>query len=234
MLTAALDYPTPSGNVHIEIDVPARPLAVLVLGHGAGGDIDAADLLAVRDTAVGEGVVVLRVRQAYRVLGRRAPAPARQLDLAFSAVLTGIAEVAALAGLDGLLARLPVLAGGRSSGGRVAARTAAACGASGLLALAFPLTPSGRPGVSRLDELLGAGVPTLVVQGSRDAFGSAELLRAAVQERALTGPVVQVVEIPDADHSFRTRRSDPTTTRESLDAVGAAVGPWLRTRTGRS
>jgi predicted alpha/beta-hydrolase family hydrolase len=221
VLTSALDYPTLSGNVHVEYDVPMRPLAVLVLGHGAGGDIDAPDLLAVRDAALPERVAVLRVRQPYRVLGRKAPAPAAQLDQAFSAVLARIAE------LPGLSDRIPVLVGGRSSGARVAARTAAAAGAAGLLALAFPLSPPGRPLVSRLDELTGAGVPTLVVQGARDGFGSAADLRAA-----LGVSPVEVVEIADADHSFRTRKVDPTTTAQSLAAVAAAVVPWLRAYQG--
>jgi predicted alpha/beta-hydrolase family hydrolase len=222
VLTSALDYPTLSGNVHVVSEVPRRPLAVLVLGHGAGGDIDAPDLLAVRDAALLERVAVLRVRQPYRVLGRKAPAPAAQLDHAFSVVLAAVAE------MPGLSEKLPLLVGGRSSGARVAARTAAAAGSAGLLALAFPLSPPGRPLVSRLDELVGAGVPTLVLQGSRDGFGSAAVLRAALGDRE-----VEVVEIADADHSFRTRKVDPTTTRQSLAAVGAAVVPWLRARTGR-
>lgn len=224
LLTSALDYPTPLGNVHVELEVPARPLAVLVLGHGAGGDIDAPDLLAVRDAALPERVAVLRVRQPYRVQGRRAPAPAGQLDQAFAALLAGIGD------LPGISDRLPLLVGGRSSGARVAARTAAGAGAAGLLALAFPLAPPGRPLVSRLDELTGAGVPSLVVQGARDPFGSAAELRTAIGDRAV-GAVVEVVEVADADHSFRTRKADPTTTAQSLAAVGAAVAPWLRART---
>lgn len=222
MLTSALDYPTLLGNVHVVCDVPSRPLAVLVLGHGAGGDIDAPDLLTVRDAALPERIAVVRVRQPYRVQGRKAPAPAAQLDQAFAALLAGIAD------LPGLSARLPLLVGGRSSGARVAARTAAAAGASGLLALAFPLRPPGRPLVSRLDELTAAGVPTLVVQGARDAFGSAVDLRAA-----LGACPVEVVEVADADHSFRTRKADPTTSAQSLAAVAAAVVPWLRARTAK-
>ncbi len=194
---------------------------MLVLGHGAGGDIDAADLLAVRDIALRLGVAVVRVRQPYRVAGRRAPAPAAALDLAFGAVLSGIAD------LTGLSAALPVLVGGRSSGARVAARTGAVGGAVGLLALAFPLSPPGRPLVSRIDELTGAGVPTLVVQGSRDAFGGA----VDVREAAGALPI-EVVEILHADHSFRTRKGDPATTAQSLVLVASATGSWLAGRIG--
>ncbi|MDX6223141.1 MAG: uncharacterized protein QOD91_2195 [Frankiales bacterium] len=214
-----VDYPTPVGRATLAVDVPPRPVTVLVLGHGAGGDIDAADLLAVRDAALPLRIAVVRLRQPYRVAGRRAPAPAGQLDQAFAAVLRGIDD------LPGLSGDLPVLVGGRSSGARVAARGALAGGAAGLLALAFPLSPPGRPEVSRLEELTGAGVPMLVVQGARDPFGTAQQLR-----QALAGTAAQVVEIADADHTFRTRRADPTTTGDSLASVAAAATSWLRGR----
>ena len=220
MISAALDYPTPSGNAHLAVEVPSRPLAVLVLGHGAGGGIEAADLLAVRDAALPLRIAVVRVLQPYRVAGRRAPAPSGQLDAAFGAVLAGVA------GLPGLGAGLPVLVGGRSSGARVAARVAAPAGAVGLLALAFPLSPPGRPLVSRRDELINTGVPTLVIQGSRDPFGAAAAVRAALAGSA-AATTVAVVAIPDADHSFRTRARDLTTTAQSLAAVTAAAGSWL-------
>jgi predicted alpha/beta-hydrolase family hydrolase len=219
VLTSAVDLPTPVGPASLALDVPSRPVAVLVLGHGAGGDIDAADLLAVRDAALPLRISVIRLRQPYRVAGRRAPAPAAQLDQALAAVLRGIAD------LPGLSGELPLLVGGRSSGARVAARGALAGGASGLLALAFPLSPPGRPGVSRLDELTEAGVPTLVIQGARDPFGTAKDVRAA-----LAGTAAEVAEIPDADHSFRTRRADPTTGADSVAAVAAAAASWLRAR----
>jgi uncharacterized protein len=221
-----VDYSTPFGNAHLAIEVPARPLGVLILGHGAGGDIDAPDLLAVRDAALAAGVAVVRVRQPYRVAGRRAPPPAVRLDVAFAAVLAGVQGAVGGGERLGLLAGLPMLVGGRSSGARVAARTARSAGAVGLLTLAFPLAPPGRPLVSRVDELAGAGVPTLAVQGARDAFGSAADLRTAL-DGSPARPDVQVVQIADADHSFRTRRADPTTTAQALGAVASAVGPWV-------
>jgi predicted alpha/beta-hydrolase family hydrolase len=231
VISAAVDYSTPSGEAHLVLDVaqgadariapPGAGLSgVLVLGHGAGGDIDAPDLLAARDAALAHGLAVVRVRQPYRVAGRRAPAPAARLDEAFGAVLAGIAE------LPGLSAGLPLFVGGRSSGARVAARTASAVGAAGLVALAFPLVPPGRPLVTRIDELVAAGVPTLVVQGGRDAFGGA----VDVREAAGGAAGLEVVEVAHADHSFRTRRSDPTTSAQSLTAVADAVGTWLGTR----
>ncbi|GAB3174751.1 alpha/beta hydrolase [Micromonospora palomenae] len=191
---------TPRGPARVEADLPAGPpVALLVLGHGAGGDVDAPDLLAVRDAAVGAGVAVARVTQPYRVAGRRAPAPAGHLDEAWTAVV---------AGLRTGHPDVPLLVGGRSSGARVACRTAAAVGAAGVVALAFPLHPPGRPERSRAAELL-TGLPTLVVNGDRDPFG-----------------------VPDADTSVRVvvRPGERHDLRKDPTAVATAVVAWLRER----
>jgi len=139
---------------------PARSL--LVLGHGAGGGVNAPDLVALRSAALARGVAVAMVTQPYRVAGRRAPAPAAHLDEAWQAVVAVVRT--------GALARIPLVVGGRSSGARVACRTAVALDAAGIVALAFPLHPPGKPERSRAAELL-TGVPTLVVNGDRDPFG---------------------------------------------------------------
>lgn len=172
---------TPRGPARVRITEPSGKLTSrLVLGHGAGGGVDAPDLAAVHDAAVAAGVEVVLVTQPYRVAGRRAPAPANQLDEAWTAVIRhlGVREV-------------PLIVGGRSSGARVACRTAADLFASGVLALAFPLHPPGKPERSRAGELPGA-VPTLVLNGDRDAFG--------VPEPA--GPV-EVIVRPGATHDLR-------------------------------
>jgi hypothetical protein len=210
-----VDYATPSGTAILAVDLQPAPLGVVVLGHGAGGDEHAPDLLAVRDASVELGWSVVRVRQPYRVAGRRAPPRAAALDLAFGAVLAGLRG----GRVPGLPADLPMVVGGRSSGARVAARTSDDC--AGVLALAFPLVPPGKS-VSRVDELLAVRSPVLVLQGSRDPFGSAQHVAAAV-----AGTDIEVVEVPDADHSFRTRKVDPSTTREALAAVRLGAGRWL-------
>lgn len=169
-----------------------------MLGHGAGGGVDAVDLVAVRNLAVASGVAVARVVQPYRVAGRRAPAPARQLDAAWLAVLT------ALRSRDGCQ-DLPVVAGGRSSGARVACRTAVQARVAGLVALAFPLHPPGRPERTRADEL-NTGIPTIVVNGDRDPFGVPEP-RPGIQVEVLTG----------GDHSLRG----------VTDRAAALVVGWL-------
>ncbi|MEV4480583.1 alpha/beta hydrolase family protein [Micromonospora coxensis] len=191
---------TPRGPARVQTDLPAGPpVALLVLGHGAGGDVDAPDLVAVRDAVVGAGVAVARVTQPYRVAGRRAPAPAGHLDEAWTAVLSV---------LRGRFPGVPLLVGGRSSGARVACRSATAVGAAGVVALAFPLHPPGRPERSRAAEL-STGLPTLVVNGDRDPFGVP----------AAQGPV-EVVLRPGERHDLRV---DPA-------GVADAVRGWLRAR----
>lgn len=186
-------------RVHLR---PAGPSAgVLVLGHGAGGGVGAGDLQAAASAARVAGWDVALVEQPYRVAGRRAPAPAGQLDTAWSEVAQHL--------LAGPFAGRPLVTGGRSSGARVACRTAAALGAVGVLCLAFPLQPPARAGrpvrPSRLPELDAVTVPTLVVQGERDPFG---------MPPAAPGRDVVVLQ---GDHSLD----------RDLPAIGAAVGDWL-------
>lgn len=192
---------TPHGPAHVVLDRGrGEPAGLLVLGHGAGGDIESPDLVAVTAAALDADVVVARVRQPYRVAGRRAPAPAAQLDAAWRAVVTGLRS-------DPALAAVPLIVGGRSSGARVACRTASEVGAAGVVALAFPLHPPGRPERSRAGELHALTVPALVVNGDRDPFG---VPPAAGQ--------VEVCLRPGERHDLRR---DPA-------AVGAAVVDWLR------
>jgi hypothetical protein len=198
---------TPRGPAEVELTLPeGKPSALLVLGHGAGGGVDAPDLRAVRAAALDAGLAVARITQPYRVAGRRSPAPAPQLDDAWTAVIEGLrADRPTLAGV-------PLIVGGRSSGARVACRTAAALGAAGVVALAFPLHPPGKPERSRADELDGA-VPTLVVNGDRDPFG-------VPPER----PGVTVVVRPGEKHDLRR---DPGAVADVvvsyLRELGAAV-----------
>jgi uncharacterized protein len=192
---------TPFGTAVAHLNRADEPRAALVLGHGAGGGVQAKDLVAVAHVAHSLGLSVALVEQPYRVAGRRSPAPAHQLDAAWTAVIEHL--------LAGELSGLPLLVGGRSSGARVACRTAEATGAVGVLCLAFPLQPPRRAGAApaqnRLAELEAVAVPTLVVQGARDPFGTPP----AAERRT----VVQVA----GDHSLRT---DP-------GAVGDAARAWL-------
>jgi predicted alpha/beta-hydrolase family hydrolase len=164
--------------------------------------VGARDLVAVRDAALSEQVAVALVEQPYRVAGRRSPAPAPQLDAAWLAVVARL-RARRLRGL-------PLVAGGRSAGARVACRTAAETGAVAVLCLAFPLQPPRRPprppAPSRLDELDAVTVPTLVVQGVNDPFGMPP-----------PGPRRTVVQVA-GDHSLRG----------DLDGLTEAARAWLR------
>ena len=159
-----LEFDTPHGTARVHLHPVDEPRAALVLGHGAGGGVGAPDLVAATSAALAVGVSVALVEQPYRVAGRRSPAPAAQLDAAWVAV------VEQLRGDE--LRGLPLFTGGRSSGARVACRTAAGTGAAGVVCLAFPLRPPGRATApSRLPELEEVTVPVLVVQGEGDPFG---------------------------------------------------------------
>lgn len=157
-----------------------------LLFHGAGGGSGAPVLLAVRDALVAAGWRVARLDQPYVLLGRRAPAPVPHLD---EVALLAAAEVR-----DG-----PLLLVGKSNGARVACRIARDAGAVGVVALGFPLRPPGRPEKTRAGELNAAGVPVLVLQGSRDVFGVPAEVKAAAK-RGIT-----VREVAGADHSLRTK-----------------------------
>jgi uncharacterized protein len=191
-----LELDTPHGLARAQVDAVDVPLAALVLGHGAGGGVQAPDLVGAAQAARSAGVSVALVEQPYRVAGRRSPAPANQLDAAWIAVVSQLRA--------GPLGGLPLLTGGRSAGARVACRTAAETESVGVLCLAFPLHPPGRPQKSRLAELDAVEVPTLVVQGDRDPFGMPP-----------DGPNRTVTPIPGT-HSLK-----------STTAVAAAVSDWL-------
>ncbi|MBB0244627.1 hydrolase [Streptomyces alkaliphilus] len=192
----------------------------LALGHGAGGGIDAPDLVALAAALPARGVTVALVEQPWRVAGKRlAPAP-RTLDTAWRALWPALADPAdGAAGFTTEGAAPPVAVGGRSAGARVACRTAAGTGAVGVLALAFPLHPPGRPERSRAQELAavtGAGLPLLVVQGERDPFGRPGEFPAG------TTPV----PVPAADHAFAVGVRSGVDPADTAAVITDAVGDW--------
>jgi uncharacterized protein len=188
---------TPHGPARAELHCAAEGSAALLLGHGAGGGVDAPDLVSTARAATAAGVHVALVEQPYRVAGRRAPAPAKQLDTAWLAVAEQLGE--------SWFPGLPLVFGGRSSGARVACRTSAEGQAVAVLCLAFPVHPPGRPDRSRMPELDAVDVPTLVVQGESDPFGRP----APAHHRELV--------LLRGDHSLKA----------DIEGVGRAVGEWL-------
>lgn len=193
--------PTPHGDARLHRDRSRHPVATLLLGHGAGGGVDSPDLEALAAELPRQGISVVRVEQPWRVAGRRiAPRP-EVLDVCF------------VAAANALRVRTPLVVGGRSAGARSAARTARELGASGVVALSFPLHPPGRPERSRLDELEAVTVPTLVVQGERDAFGRPEEFP----------PDRELTVVPGADHGLKVPKRGPVTAEVAMAIVVEAV-----------
>ena len=195
-----MEIETPSGLARAHLTESKDAVGALVLGHGAGGGVEAPDLVAARDAAIDAGFSVALVEQPYRVAGRRSPAPAKRLDEAWVAVADHLGS--------GEFAGLRLVVGGRSLGARVACRTVEQTAALAVLCLAFPLLPprrGDRPPQSRLPELEAVGVPVLVVQGGSDRFGMPPV-----------GPSRTVVTVA-GDHGLKA----------DTDAVGEAVREWL-------
>ncbi|MFJ2811963.1 alpha/beta family hydrolase [Streptomyces sp. NPDC087294] len=198
--------PTAAGDARITWHPAPTPRLVLAAGHGAGGGIEARDLRALAAALPGHGITVALVEQPWRVAGKKvAPAP-KTLDAAWRDLWPALTVPA-----------LPVIAGGRSAGARVACRTAPELGARAVLALSFPLHPPGRPEKSRAAELLGAGVPTLVVQGGNDPFGRPAEFPDGAHD---------LVEVPYADHGFAVPKRAPVGQDEALTVITEAVVGW--------
>ncbi|MEU0578454.1 alpha/beta family hydrolase [Streptomyces griseoincarnatus] len=197
---------TDAGDARITWHHAGRPRLVLAVSHGAGGGIEARDLAALAAVLPAHGVTVALVEQPWRVAGKKvAPAP-KTLDTGWRGVWPALTRPG-----------LPVVSGGRSAGARVACRTAVELGAHAVLALSFPLHPPGKPEKSRAGELLGAGVPTLVVQGGNDPFGKPAEFPEGDHE---------LVEVEWADHGFAVPRRADLTQEEALHVITDAVVRW--------
>ncbi|MFD8076615.1 alpha/beta family hydrolase [Streptomyces sp. NPDC059718] len=198
--------PTPVGDARVTWHRARRPRAVVALGHGAGGGVEARDLQALAAALPPRGWTVALVEQPWRVAGKKlAPAP-KTLDTAWTALWPALSRPG-----------LPVVSGGRSAGARVACRTAVELGAVAVLALSFPLHPPGRPEKSRAGELTGAGVPVLALQGGRDPFGRPDEFPEGYEP----------VEVPYGDHGFAVPKSADLTQEAALSVITDAVLGWL-------
>jgi predicted alpha/beta-hydrolase family hydrolase len=196
---------TPHGDARIHTDRSRSPIATLLVSHGAGGGVEAIDLVALAKNLPREGISVIRLEQPWRVAGKRiAPAPA-------------ILDECLVAVADKLRARTPLVLGGRSAGARSACRQAWHLGASGVLAMSFPLHPPGKPEKSRLDELIAVPVSTLVVQGENDPFGRPEEFPSSTE----------LAVVPGGDHSLKVPKRGPISQEEALGIVVEATLEWI-------
>ena len=188
---------------------PDGARAMLVLGHGAGSPAGSPLLRGFCAALAERGVASHRFDFPYMLAGRRAPDRAPVLLEAYRAAFDRAADIAA---------GVPMLAGGRSMGGRIASMAAAeGMPAAGLVFLAYPLHPPGRPDRIRDAHLYGLEMPMLFIQGTRDAFAPPAML-ATVLGRL--GPRAQLAPVDGADHGFRTAGA-----RRDAAAVGASLAP---------
>ncbi len=208
---------TPTGDARItRFAAPGRCRAMLVLGHGAGGGIEAPDLQALAAALPTQGIHVVLVEQPWRVAAKRiAPAP-KTLDAAWTPVIEHLRKTPAPDSTPHPRTDVPIIVGGRSAGARVACRTGLATGAAGVLALAFPLHPPGEPNKSRADELLATDLPTLIIQGATDPFGTPAEFPALPRTHRL-------LALPAGNHSFAVRKSEAPV----LDTITTATAHWI-------
>lgn len=196
---------TPHGDARLVTDRSKHPIATLLLNHGAGGGIEAADLEVLAASLPRQGISVIRLEQPWKVAGRRvAPRP-------------GVLDECLVAAANKTRVRTPLVVGGRSAGARAAARCAESLGASGFLALAFPLHPPGKPDRSRVGELDDVRLPTLVIQGERDPFGRPDEFPARHD----------LTVVPEADHSFAVPRRAEISSDEALAIIVEATLEWI-------
>ena len=198
------------------LQAPKSARACYVLAHGAGAGMHHAFMAAVAAELADRGIATLRYQFPYMEKGSKRPDPPK---LAHATVRAAVAEAARL------LPKLPLIAGGKSFGGRMTSQAQAAAalpGVRGLAFLGFPLHPTGRPSQERGDHLFDVQIPMLFLQGSRDQLAMLDQIEPVC--KAL-GARATLVIFPDADHSFhvpaRTGRKDKDVRAEVLDRLAA-------------
>ena len=204
-MTGSRPVPTPYGEGRLDLHPARAANATLLLSHGAGNGVEARDLAALAAALPRHGVTVALFEQPWRVAGRKIASAPATLDVGLEAAVRTLRP------------KPPLVVGGRSAGARSAARCATRLGAVGCVALAFPLHPPGRPDKSRVEELTGAGVPTLVVQGERDPMGRPEEFPEGTD----------LAVVPAADHGLRVPARGPLSQPEALALVVEATLEWL-------
>jgi uncharacterized protein len=207
-----------STRVSALLQTPPRPRACYVLAHGAGAGMNHPFMATVAAELAGRGIATLRYQFPYMERGSKRPDPPA---LAQAAVRAGVAAAAHA------LPKLPLIAGGKSFGGRMTSQAQAAeplPGVRGLAFLGFPLHPAGRPSQERAKHLFDVTIPMLFLQGTRDTLAALDQLEPLCKT---LGRRATLKLFADADHSFhvpaRTGRKDAEVRGEVLDALAAWI-----------
>jgi uncharacterized protein len=207
-------------TVAARLEEPGGARACYLFAHGAGADMEHPFMRAIAAGLATLGIASLRYQFPYTQRGARRPDPA---PLCHATVRAAAAEAARL------LPHLPLIAGGRSFGGRMSSQAQALAplpNVRGLAFFAFPLHPAGAPAVQRAEHLERVGLPMLFLQGTRDALAERTLMEGVLSR---LGPRAQVAWVADADHSFhvpaRSGRSDADVRAQLLSEFAS----WLET-----
>jgi uncharacterized protein len=198
--------------------LPPAARACYVLAHSAGAGMDHASMRAVAAGLAASGIATLRYQFPYMERGSRRPDPP---PLCHATVRAAVAAAARRA------PQLPLVAGGRSFGGRMTSQAQAIeplPGVRGLAFLAFPLHPAGEPSERRAEHLARVSVPMLFLAGTRDALAQRSLLEAVV---ARLGPRATLSLIEEADHSWHVPRSTGRKDADVLSEVLGRLAAWI-------
>jgi uncharacterized protein len=196
---------------------PAKAQRLLVLAHGAGAGMTHPFMEKLADELAASGVATFRYQFPYMEERRRVPDPPAVLTVTVVAAVRAAAEAAP---------GLPLLAGGKSMGGRMTSQAAAQHpleGVQGLVFFGFPLHPPNKPGTKRADHLPKVNVPMLFLQGTRDALADLKLLRPIC---AKLGSRAKLHMIEGADHSFHVQKSSGTTDHQVLRELAETTASW--------
>ena len=189
------------------LELPSKPRALLVLAHGAGAGMRHPFLASAAAALAERRIGTLRYEFAYMEQGRKSP---DRLPAAMARVREAVAEAARVA------PGVPLLAGGKSFGGRMTSSAQAEApldGVRGLVFFGWPLHPPGKPGTDRAGHLPLVKVPMLFLQGTRDEFAQLELLQPLIE---LLGPTASLHLIKGGDHSFKVGGQKPAKVMDSL------------------
>jgi predicted alpha/beta-hydrolase family hydrolase len=197
--------------------VPPHASACYVLAHGAGAGMTHPFMAAIAGELAARDIGTLRYQFPYMESRSKRPDPPK---LAHATVRAAVAEAVRL------LPKVPLIAGGKSFGGRMTSQAQAEeplPDVHGLVFLGFPLHPAGKPSSERAAHLSGVHIPMLFLQGTRDDLADLQLIQALARD---LGPRATLTPFDDSDHSFHVRKSSGQTDAQVLDALADAIALW--------